>query len=102
MNGGVGSTAQVDGQAAAIGTVYGVVRNFDNALDVRHTAAQALARLRDPAAAAELRALAESYPDVLTHRVLVAAAQAAKSCEPLPTRGAVPIPSAAAGEGAAE
>jgi hypothetical protein len=32
VNGSVGSTAQVDGQAGAIGTVYGVVRNFDNAL----------------------------------------------------------------------
>lgn len=37
VNGGVGSTAQVDGQAGAIGTVNGVVRNFDDALSRRRS-----------------------------------------------------------------
>lgn len=62
------------GDAGATPVLLGALRNFDNAPDVRHAAAGALARMRDPAAADDLRALAEDYPEELTRRVLATAA----------------------------
>ena len=46
------------------------VRDFDNAVDVRHAAAGALARLADPALLPELRKLARGYPEVTMRRAL--------------------------------
>lgn len=63
------------GEHRATSALLRVVRNFDNAPDVRHAAATALARMRDPAAMPGLRELAVDYPDVLTQRVFAAAVQ---------------------------
>jgi len=61
------------GDPKAAPTLLKVVANLDNALDVRHAAAQALAMLRDPATMAQLRKLAATYPEVATRRRLLEA-----------------------------
>jgi len=55
------------------------VANLDNALDVRHAAAQALALLADPATLPRLRKLADDYPEVATRRWLLTAVKATES-----------------------
>ncbi len=55
------------------------VANFDNALDVRHSAARALAKLCGPADLPALEKLASDYPEVATRRLLLAACRQAKS-----------------------
>jgi len=49
------------------------VRNFENAMDVRHAAARALAMLADPALLGEMQKLARTYPEVVTGRALAQA-----------------------------
>ena len=50
-----------------------VVGNLQNAPDTRHAAAEALARIADPASADAIRALADGYPEESTRRALVEA-----------------------------
>ncbi len=58
--------------------------NFENALDVRHSAARGLALLCDRRDAPALEAAAKEYPEVATQRILFQAAQAAASRNPKP------------------
>ncbi|MBI2929257.1 MAG: HEAT repeat domain-containing protein [Verrucomicrobia bacterium] len=60
-----------DGRAAP--TLVRVVANLENAPDVRHAAAEALESLADPASLAELKKLADGYPEVSVRRALLAA-----------------------------
>ena len=53
--------------------LLGVVRNLENATDVRHAAAEALGRLADPSLLPQLKKLAQDYPEVSTRRALLAA-----------------------------
>jgi hypothetical protein len=52
------------------------VADFENAPDVRHTAAQALCTIAAVESLPELKRLAASYPETSTRRVLVAACNA--------------------------
>jgi HEAT repeat protein len=56
--------------------LLGAVRHLDNATDVRHTAARALAELADPALLPQLSALAHGYPEISTRRALQSACTA--------------------------
>jgi hypothetical protein len=60
------------------------VGNFDNAVDVRHSAAGALARLCDASDLAVLRPLARDYPEVATRRELLRACRLAEARSPRP------------------
>lgn len=69
------------GDTAAIPSLLKAVGNFDNAMDVRHGAARALAMLsaqpgEDRASLKELQSLAADYPEVSTRRILLAACAA--------------------------
>ena len=66
---GLGQT----GKHEAVGALLEAVKNFDNALEVRHTAATALVKLCDGRDLEVLRAAADSYPEVHTRRVLLTA-----------------------------
>jgi len=67
------------GRREAIDVLLEAVRNFDNALEVRHAAARALVKLCDSRDIEVLRAAADDYPEVHTRRVLLnACAEAAK------------------------
>ena len=61
------------GDRRATPALLAAVRNFDNAVDVRHAAAVALGRIADPAALDDIRKLAADYPEVSTRRALIAA-----------------------------
>jgi HEAT repeat protein len=61
------------GDRRAVPVLMAVVANLDNAPDTRHTAAEALGRLADPADADALHALADGYPEESTRRALVQA-----------------------------
>jgi len=65
------------GDRRAAGALLAAVRDFDNAMDVRHAAAGALAMLADPARLEEMRKLAGDYPEVTTRRVLLRACERA-------------------------
>jgi hypothetical protein len=64
------------------------VANLDNAMDVRHAAAQGLLLLRDPATRPRLQKLAEGYPEVATRRILRQACQSTASVEATGRAGA--------------
>jgi HEAT repeat protein len=66
------------GDARAVPALSSVVRNFDNAVDVRHAAADALGRIAAPSALSELKQLAADYPEVSTRRALAHACEAAE------------------------
>lgn len=55
------------------------VANLDNALDVRHSAAQALVLLGDRSHLHELQGLATDCPEVATRRLLLEACARARS-----------------------
>ncbi len=57
----------------AVPVLMGVVRNLENAPDVRHAAAKALELMAPPSSLPELRALAANYPEISTRRTLLAA-----------------------------
>lgn len=59
------------GERRAIPLLLGIVADLDNAPDTRHTAAEALGRLADEAAAEVIRDLARDYPEVATRRALL-------------------------------
>ena len=59
------------GDRRALPVLVKVVGNLKNALDTRHAAAEALARIADPADAESIRTLAATYPEVSTRRVLL-------------------------------
>jgi HEAT repeat protein len=65
------------GERRATPILLGVVANLDNAVDVRHTAACALAALADGGALPQLTKLAENYPEISTQRALGVARDAA-------------------------
>ncbi len=56
----------------AVPSLIRVVENFDNALDVRFAAAQALDRLGDASDLPQLLRLAGQYPEVSTRQALLA------------------------------
>jgi len=64
------------GERRAVPTLLRVVRNLENAVDVRQTAAVALKRLATPADLPELRRLAANYPEISTRRALLATCEA--------------------------
>jgi HEAT repeat protein len=70
------------GDPRATPSLMKCVANFDNALDVRHSAARALTKLCAPADLPALEKLAADYPEVATRRLLLAACQRAKSPTP--------------------
>jgi HEAT repeat protein len=53
-----------------------ILSNFDNAMDVRHAAAQALLQLKDLKTYPDLERLARDYPEIATRRLLLAACEA--------------------------
>ncbi len=61
------------GDRRAVPVLLAVVGNLQNAPDTRHTAAEALARIADPASADAIAALADGYPEESTRRALVEA-----------------------------
>ena len=61
------------GDRRAAPALMGAVANFDNAVDVRHSAARGLAHLCGPSDMPALQRLASSYPEVATRRVLLEA-----------------------------
>ncbi len=65
------------GDERAAPSLLKVVGDFDNALDVRHSAAQGLRILCNRSHLAELQALAETYPEIMTRRELLRACRAA-------------------------
>ncbi len=67
------------GDAKAVGTLFDVVKDFDNALSVRHAAARGLAMLCGPEHAAQLRTLAADYPEVSVRRAILEAHAEASS-----------------------
>jgi HEAT repeat protein len=77
----LGCIGPVPGKAGEriVPTLLDVVRNLDNATDVRHAAADALGRVADRAQVDALRKLAHDYPEVSTRKALLhACALAAK------------------------
>ncbi len=69
------------GDAKAAPALLDAAANLDNAMDVRHAAAQGLLMLRDRATLPRLRKLANGYPEVATRRILLQACQSAASVE---------------------
>ena len=65
------------GDRRAIPTLLAAVANLDNAMDVRRSAAQALALVADAAALPRLEKLAADYPEVATRRALLRACKLA-------------------------
>jgi HEAT repeat protein len=74
------------GDRRAMPALLRVTANFDNALDVRHTAASALKKLAAPADLPVLRQLASNYPEVSTRRVLIGACEALEPSPPQLTK----------------
>ncbi len=62
------------GDRRARPALLGAVRNLENAIDVRHAAAQALGKMAEPSDLAELNQLAADYPEVSVRKALLAAA----------------------------
>jgi HEAT repeat protein len=60
------------GDRQAAPALLSVLGNLDNALDVRHAAAEALGRLADPASLDAMRRLARQYPEHSVRRALLA------------------------------
>jgi HEAT repeat protein len=61
------------GDKRAVPTLLKVVGDFNNAVDTRHAAAQALGRIADPASLAAIQQVAKEYPEVSTRRALLQA-----------------------------
>jgi len=59
------------GDRRAAPTLLAVIGDLHNAIDTRHAAAEALARLRDPGSMSAIRKLAADYPEVSTRKVLL-------------------------------
>ncbi len=70
------------GDRRAVPALLAAVGNLDNAVDVRHSSARALAMLARPADLPALRPLAEAYPEVATRRVLARACRRASRPRP--------------------
>ena len=62
----------------AVGVLIEVLTDYDNAVSVRNAAAEALLRLSKYAPADRLAAIADSYPEVSTQRILQEARQRAR------------------------
>ncbi|MFW6162475.1 MAG: HEAT repeat domain-containing protein [Planctomycetota bacterium] len=61
------------GRREAAPVLLATVADLDNAVDVRHAAAQGLRMLGDPATLPRLTKLADDYPEVATRRILLQA-----------------------------
>jgi HEAT repeat protein len=72
------------GDRRAVPTLLAVVGDMNNAVDVRHAAAEALARIADPQCRTALEKLAKDYPEHSVRRVLVKTC-ALLSGRPVPT-----------------
>jgi HEAT repeat protein len=59
------------GDLRASSPLLALVKDMDNAIDVRHAAARSLGRMADPATADEIRRLAAGYPEMSTRRALI-------------------------------
>jgi HEAT repeat protein len=70
------------GDRRAVPALLRAVAHLDNAPDVRHAAAEALEGLADPASLAELKTLADGYPEVSVRRALLAACAKLHAPEP--------------------
>ncbi len=66
------------GNHEAVSALLEAVKNFDNALEVRHAAARALVKLCDGRDLEVLRGAADDYPEVHTRRVLLRACEEAE------------------------
>ncbi len=64
------------GEPRASTALLRAVANFDNSMDVRHTAARALALVKDRQSLPQMEKLALDYPEITTRRVLLAACAA--------------------------
>ncbi|MCR4412829.1 MAG: HEAT repeat domain-containing protein, partial [Thermoguttaceae bacterium] len=60
------------GDRRAAPALVSVLSNLDNAVDVRHAAAESLGRLADPASLDTMRRLARQYPEHSVRRALLA------------------------------
>ncbi|MHC4284416.1 MAG: HEAT repeat domain-containing protein [Planctomycetota bacterium] len=60
--------------------------DFDNSVSVRNAAANALLRLSKYAPTEQLRAIAETYPEVTTRRLLMQVCQQARLSTPAPSQ----------------
>ena len=67
------------GDTKAVATLFDVVKDFDNALSVRHAAAGALGLLCGPEHSSQLRKLAADYPEVSVRRAILEAHDKASS-----------------------
>ena len=79
------------GEARVVPALMRSVANFDNALDVRHSAAQALAMLCEGTHLTALEKLAADYPEITTRRILLRACRQARARKTRVARGE-PIP----------
>ncbi|MFA6547086.1 MAG: HEAT repeat domain-containing protein, partial [Limisphaerales bacterium] len=69
------------GGRAARPALLGAVRNFDNAIDVRHAAAKALGKVAMPSDLAELGRLASDSPEISVRKVFQAACSRIRGTE---------------------
>lgn len=74
------------GNHNAVPALLAAVKNFDNALEVRHTAARALVKLCDASDRELLRITAETYPEVVIRRELLTACQQEAQTQTTPPR----------------
>ncbi len=58
------------GDPSAYASVLANLNDFGNAMDVRQACARGLGGLTDAAQLAELRAVADEYPEIITQRTL--------------------------------
>lgn len=63
------------GDRRAVTVLLGVVRDLDNAPDVRYAAAAALIATADASHRAEVESLAKDYPEVFTRQALERASE---------------------------
>lgn len=71
----IGAVSEKEGSRIAP-VLLEIVRNMDNATDVRHAAAVALGRIADPASVEAIQKLARDYPEVSTRKALLHACAA--------------------------
>ena len=63
------------GNARAVDTLVDIIKDFDNAISVRHEAARAIGRIGDSKAILRIKMLAADYPEVSVRRAMLEAAK---------------------------
>jgi len=61
------------GDKKAVPVLMDIVRNLENAVDVRHAAAEALGAIGDKASAEKIKDLSEGYPEISVRKALMRA-----------------------------